>query len=130
MPIRKPRRCRNQVPAPIQHLLLPSGRRQGYSLDMTPGVKRTAWVLNTLGFILYLAWLTTLDARQTLRSQDGILFYLPCIPFLFVYLLLVNPKPGPKGKPWWQSDEDYAREQREKQIAPATPPENSSASKP
>ncbi len=79
---------------------------------MNPGIRRAVWILNTLGFIFYLVWLSTLDARATLRSQDGIIFYLPCVPFLFVYMLLINPKPAPKGKPWWQSDEDYAREQQ------------------
>ena len=39
-------------------------------------------------------------------------------------MLLINPKPGPKGKPWWQSDEDYAREQLAKQKdASAAPSE-------
>ena len=90
---------------------------------MTPGLKRAVWLLNTLGFVLYLVWLSTLDARATLRSLEGILFYLPCIPFLFVYMLMINPRTGPKGKPWWQSDEDYEREQRAKQAAtlPAAP---------
>ena len=91
---------------------------------MTPALKRAVWIFNSLGFVFYLVWLSTLDARQTLRSQDGILYYLPCIPFLFVYLLLINPKPSPKGKPWWQSDEDYEREQREKKAAAPSPDGN------
>ena len=82
---------------------------------MNPRIKRAVWILNTLGLIFYLVWLSTLDARATLRSQDGILFYFPCVPFLFVFMLLINPKPAPKGKPWWQSDADYARDQLEKQ---------------
>ena len=93
---------------------------------MNPRIKLAALLLNTLGFLFYLVWLSTLDARATLRSQDGILFYLPCVPFLFVYMLLIDPKPTPKGKPWWQSDADYAREQAEKQkkidlAAPSAP---------
>ena len=83
---------------------------------MNPALKRAVWILNTFGFILYLVWLSTLDARATLRSQDGIIYYLPCVPFLFVFMLLINPKPSPKGKPWWQSDEDYEQEQRTKQA--------------
>ena len=39
---------------------------------MNPGIKRAVWILNTLGFLFYLVWLSTLDARATLRSQDGI----------------------------------------------------------
>ena len=34
-------------------------------------------------------------------------------------MLLINPKPAPKGKPWWQSDADYEREQLAKQKAAA-----------
>ena len=89
---------------------------------MNPRIKRAVWILNTLGFLFYLIWLSTLDARATLRSQDGILFYLPCVPFLFVYMLLINPKPAPKSKPWWQSDEDFEREQREKAAREPPPP--------
>ena len=89
---------------------------------MNPALKRAVWILNTLGFIFYLVWLSTLDARATLRSQDGILFYLPCVPFLFVYMLLINPKPSPQGKPWWQSDADYEQEQRAKQNQAPLPP--------
>ncbi|HAL91437.1 MAG TPA: hypothetical protein DCM68_00200 [Verrucomicrobia bacterium] len=88
---------------------------------MNPGIKRAVWILNTLGFIFYLVFLASLDARQTLRSQDGILYYIPCVPFLFVYMLLINPKPAPKGKPWWQSDEDYEKEQLAKQKDSAAP---------
>ncbi len=100
---------------------------------MNPALKRVVWILNTLGFAFYLVWLASLDARATLRSQEGIFFYAPCVPFLFVYMLLIAPKPGPKGKPWWQSDEDYEREQAKKRqeaaaarkpAVPATPPED------
>ena len=109
-------------PSRIAFPLLPSERRRGYSSPMNPNLKRAAWILNTLGFIFYLVWLSTLDARATLRSQDGILFYIPCVPFLFVYMMLINPKPKPKDKPWWQSDADYAREQAAKRPNAAPPP--------
>ena len=62
---------------------------------MNPNLKRAAWMLNTLGFVFYLVWLSQLDARQTLRSQDGILFYLPCVPFLFVFLSLMHMQKEP-----------------------------------
>ena len=45
-------------------------------------------------------------------------------------MLLINPKPAPKGKPWWQSDEDYAREQLEKQKKAAGTTPDASAPKP
>jgi hypothetical protein len=86
-------------------------------------------ILNTLGFVFYLVWLTQFDTSETLRSSDGIIFYIPCVPFLFVYMLMLPPKPRPKDKPWWQSDEDYEREQRAKQPPPTPPPVNP-ASKP
>lgn len=86
---------------------------------MSPGIKRAILILNTVGFVAYLLWLSTFSTSETMRTQDGILFYVPCLPFLFLYLLMLPPKPGPKGKPWWQSDEDYEREQREKQAKAA-----------
>ena len=90
---------------------------------MNPRIKRAVLILNTLGVVFYLVWLSTFDAPETLRSQDGIIFYIPCVPFLFVYMLMIPPKPGPKGKPWWQSDEDYEQEQLAKQkTAAAAPP--------
>lgn len=94
---------------------------------MNPKIKRAVLTLNTLGVLFYLVWLSTFDAPETLRSQDGILFYIPCVPFLFVYMLMIPPKPGPRGKPWWQSDEDYEQEQRAKQQKAAAAPANSSS---
>lgn len=88
---------------------------------MNPGIKRLVWVLNFLGFAGYLFWLTQFNLGESLRSQGGILFYVPCLPFLFVFMLLINPKPSPKGKPWWQSDGDYEREQLDKQKDAAPP---------
>lgn len=80
---------------------------------MNPGIKRTVWILNTLGFLFFLVWLATLDARATLRSQEGILFYLPCIPFLFVYMLMIGPAPKPPatGKPPPHARHDEHEEQ-------------------
>jgi hypothetical protein len=89
---------------------------------MNPTVKRAVLILNTLGFVFYLVWLTQFDTSETLRSSDGIIFYIPCVPFLFVYMLMMPQKVGPKGKPWWQSDEDYEKEQAAKQKASAPPP--------
>jgi hypothetical protein len=90
---------------------------------MNPGLKRAVLIFNFLGFAFYLFWLMKFDLGESLRSQGGILFYVPCLPFLVVFMLLLNPKPGPKHKPWWQSDEDFERDQAEKQkkAASATP---------
>ena len=96
---------------------------------MTPALKRSVLILNTLGFLAYLVWLAQFDTGETLRSSNGILFYIPCVPFLFLYMLMLPPpKPGPKEKPWWQSDEDYERDLREKHKdspPPPPPPTNS-----
>ena len=60
---------------------------------MKPGLKRCIWIVNTLGFVAFLAWLASMSDRQILREQDGILYFLPCVPFLFVFVLLLEPKP-------------------------------------
>ena len=63
---------------------------------MTPGLKRAVWILNSCGFAFYLGWLATLGNKQILREQDGIVYFLPVLPFFFVYLLLIEPKaPAP-----------------------------------
>jgi len=66
---------------------------------MNPVLKRTVWLLNTVGLLIYLFWLYSMGDRQILREQDGIVFFLPCIPFFFVYMLLIPPKPKPKEMP-------------------------------
>ena len=93
---------------------------------MNPRIKRAVLVLNTLGFVFYLVWLAQFNTSETMRTQDGIIYYIPCVPFLFLYMLMLPPKP--RGKPWWQSDEDYEQEQRKKQTT-AVPP-NVPAAKP
>ena len=65
---------------------------------MTPGLKRAVWILNSCGFAFYLGWLATLGNKQILREQDGIVYFLPVIPFFFVYMLLIGPKPAPAAK--------------------------------
>ena len=89
---------------------------------MNPRIKRAVLIGNTLGFVFYLAWLSTFSTGETMRTQDGIIYYIPCVPFLFVYMLMIPPKPGPRGKPWWQSDEDYERDQLAKQKKSGAPP--------
>ena len=78
---------------------------------MTPAIKRIIVIVNTIGFIAYLIWLMQFTTGETMRSQDGILYYIPCLPFLFVYMLLAPPKPAPKE----QADAS------EKSSAPAAP---------
>ena len=59
---------------------------------MKPMLKRGIWIVNTLGFAGFLVWLASMSDRQILREQDGILYFLPCVPFLFVFVLLMEPK--------------------------------------
>lgn len=59
---------------------------------MTPALKRATWILNTCGFAFYLAWLATISDKQIMREQDGIIYFLPVIPFFFVYMLMIDPK--------------------------------------
>ena len=65
---------------------------------MNPTLKRWVWMVNSLGFVVFLAWLASMSDRQILREQDGILYFLPCVPFLFVFVLLLEPKPKGTGK--------------------------------
>lgn len=59
---------------------------------MTNRLRRWVLALNTAGFALFLVWMVSLRDRAILREQDGILYFMPCVPFLFVYLLLMPPK--------------------------------------
>jgi len=62
---------------------------------MNSGLKRVVWILNTIGLIIYVVWLYSMQDQDILRSQDGVLYFIPCIPFFFVYMLLIPPKPHP-----------------------------------
>lgn len=70
----------------------------GEKKDMNAKLKRWIWIVNTLGFVAFLAWLASMSDRQILREQDGILYFLPCVPFLFVFVLLLEPKGKGRGK--------------------------------
>lgn len=49
------------------------------------------WWVNTIGFVGYLTWLAVRDDR-IFYAQDGVLYLLPCIPFIFVYAYLAHAK--------------------------------------
>jgi hypothetical protein len=51
--------------------------------------------LNTLGLIGYLGWLV-FGHERILYTQAGILFLLPCLPFVFVFAFLFR---GPRDEP-------------------------------
>jgi hypothetical protein len=48
-------------------------------------------VVNTAGFLGYLIWLAVRDDR-IFYAQDGVVYLLPCLPFIFVYAYLVHAK--------------------------------------
>jgi hypothetical protein len=66
---------------------------------VTSRLRRWVLGLNTAGFALFLVWMVSLRDRAILREQDGILYFMPCLPFLFVYLLMMPPKETGKKKP-------------------------------
>jgi hypothetical protein len=47
--------------------------------------------INSLGFLGYLTWLAVRDDR-IFYAQDGVLYLLPCIPFIFIFAYLVHAK--------------------------------------
>lgn len=47
--------------------------------------------INTLGFLGYLGWLAVRDDK-IFYAQDGVLYLLPCIPFIFVFAYLVHAR--------------------------------------
>lgn len=59
---------------------------------MPKALSYTVWTLNTVGVLLYGVWLVMLDEQRMFYAQDGVFFLLPCIPFFFVYMLLLKDK--------------------------------------
>ncbi|MBU0676514.1 MAG: hypothetical protein KJ626_00220 [Verrucomicrobia bacterium] len=45
--------------------------------------------INTIGFVGYLAWLV-FASGEIFYTQEGVLYLLPCLPFFFVYLYLMQ----------------------------------------
>ncbi len=73
---------------------------------VTGRLRRWVLALNTAGFALFLVWMVSLRDRAILREQDGILYFMPCLPFLFVYLLMMPPKEtGKKGEEGKRAEE-------------------------
>lgn len=58
---------------------------------MTAGqlLARIVLAVNAAGFLGYLAWLALREDR-ILYAQDGILYVLPCVPFLFIFAYFVH----------------------------------------
>jgi len=64
------------------------GEKEAKGLGLSPRVRRVVLILNAVGFAFFLCWLFMLRDSAILREQEGILYFLPCLPFLFVQLLL------------------------------------------
>lgn len=60
-------------------------------MKVTPTLLRVVALVNSAGFLSYLAWLVLRDDK-ILHAQDGILYVLPCVPFLFVFACLVQAR--------------------------------------
>lgn len=88
---------------------------------MSPGFKRFVWLFNSVGLVFYLTWLATMGDRQLLREQAGIIYFLPTIPFFFVYMMLINPKAPPHPPPDGPPDRP-ARKPDTSSPPPAEPP--------
>lgn len=82
------------------------GGEKTVAQGLSPRVRRVVLWLNAAGFAFFLWWLFTLRDSAILREQEGILYFLPCLPFLFVQLLLT-----PRGTP---AEKDKGRDAREK----------------
>lgn len=74
---------------------------------LTPRARIAILILNSLGFALFLAWLVSLREQPIMREQEGILYFLPALPFLFVYLMMMPRKKTPPPDP---ADQDAAKD--------------------
>lgn len=54
-------------------------------------LERLVLVINSVGLGLYLVWLV-FRAHKIFYTQDGVLYLLPCLPFIFVYLFIFGKR--------------------------------------
>lgn len=59
--------------------------------------EKAVFLVNTVGFVVYLAWLMT-GSRRIFYTQDGVLYLLPCLPFFFVYAFLFGRRRSAAGE--------------------------------
>ncbi len=57
---------------------------------MNRAAERLAWLVNTIGLVVYLIWLTRTAGSNLFFSQEGVLYLLPCLPFFFVFFALIH----------------------------------------
>ena len=56
---------------------------------------RVVLILNSIGMLAYVGWLV-FGRQRIFYTQDGVLFFLPCIPFFFVYFMLLKSRASRK----------------------------------
>lgn len=57
-------------------------------------LERLVLAVNTLGLVLYLFWLA-FGGKRIMRTQDGVLYLLPCLPFFFVFVFILHRQKTP-----------------------------------
>lgn len=73
----------------------PGETQGGGEMWLSPRARIVILILNSLGFAFFLAWLISLREQPIMREQEGILYFLPALPFLFVYLMMMPRKKTP-----------------------------------
>lgn len=102
----------------------PRETQDGGEMWLTPRARIVILILNSLGFALFLAWLVSLREQPIMREQEGILYFLPALPFLFVYLMMMPRKKTPPQEEKPSDSADASRTQRadaEKNDGPSAP---------
>lgn len=59
-------------------------------------------ILNTAGLLGFLGWLVY-SRERIFYTQEGILYFLPCLPFFFVYFFMFR-SPRPEEDTDWGND--------------------------
>jgi hypothetical protein len=55
-------------------------------------LRRLILALNTAGLLVFLGWLV-FSRERILYTQDGVLYVLPVLPIVFVYMFLLRRPP-------------------------------------
>jgi hypothetical protein len=56
-------------------------------------LRRLILALNTAGLLVFLGWLV-FSRERILYTQDGVLYVLPVLPIVFVYMFLLRRPPA------------------------------------
>lgn len=61
-------------------------------MNVDRALRITVIVINSLGLLGFLAWLIW-SRERIFYTQDGVLFFLPVLPFFFVYFFVFRSPP-------------------------------------